>query len=69
MPDGMHDWTMANEHMAKVLAAKGYQYQFIFSKNAGHVDAATVAQTLPHALEYLWDGYPHRRIDDGHKNW
>lgn len=64
MPDGMHDWTLANEHMAKVLAAKGYQYQFVFSKNAGHVDGPTVAQTLPHALQWLWDGFPDRRIVD-----
>ena len=68
MPDGMHDWTLANEHMAKVLAAKGYQYQFVFSKNAGHVDGPTVAQTLPHALQWLWDGFPDRRIDDNDHN-
>ena len=69
MPDGMHDWTMANEHMAKVLAAKGYQYQFVFSKNAGHVDGATVAQTLPHALQWVWEGYPNRRVDGGQHDW
>ena len=58
MPDGMHDWTLADERMAKVLADKGYHYQFLFARNAGHVDAATVAQTLPEALEWLWAGYP-----------
>jgi len=57
MADGMHDWARANEDMARVLAAKGYQYQFIFSHNAGHVDKATVAQTLPEALEFVWYGY------------
>ncbi|MGI3903179.1 MAG: alpha/beta hydrolase [Janthinobacterium lividum] len=57
MPDGMHDWTLADERMAKVLADKGYHYQFLFARNAGHVDAATVAQTLPEALEWLWAGY------------
>jgi S-formylglutathione hydrolase FrmB len=57
MADGMHDWTLADEGMAKVLAAKGYHYQFVFSRNAGHVDRATVAQTLPSALEWLWSGY------------
>ncbi len=56
--DGMHDWVLADEHMAKVLAAKGYHYQFIFSRNARHVDKPTVAQTLPEALEWLWKGYP-----------
>ena len=58
MPDGMHDWVLADESMARVLAAKGYHYQFIFSRNAGHVDRPTVAQTLPSALEWLWKGYP-----------
>jgi hypothetical protein len=58
MPDGMHDWVMANESMARVLAAKGYHYQFVFARNAGHVDRPTVAQTLPAALEWLWKGYP-----------
>ena len=60
LADGMHDWVLADEHMAKVLAAKGYQYQFLFSRNATHVDPATVAQTLPEALEWLWQGYPSR---------
>ena len=57
MRDGMHDWVVANEQMAKVLAAKGYQYQFVFAENAGHTDRAVKAQTLPEALEYLWRGY------------
>ncbi|MDR3538599.1 MAG: alpha/beta hydrolase-fold protein [Acetobacteraceae bacterium] len=60
MPDGMHDWVLADESMAKVLAAKGYHYQFVFARNAGHVDRPTVAQTLPSALEWLWKGYPVR---------
>jgi iron(III)-enterobactin esterase len=58
MRDNMHDWVEANERMAKVLAAKGYHYQFVFAENAGHVDRAVRAQTLPEALEYLWQGYP-----------
>jgi len=57
MRDGMHDWVLANERMAKVLAAKGYRYQFVFARNAGHTDGATKRQTLPEALEYLWQGY------------
>jgi iron(III)-enterobactin esterase len=57
MRDGMHDWVLANEEMAKVLAAKSYHYQFVFARNAGHVDHAAKAQTLPEALEYLWRGY------------
>ena len=58
IPDGMHDWTLSNELMAKVLAAKGYHYQFVFARNAKHVDRPTVSQTLPAALEWLWKGYP-----------
>ena len=57
MRDNMHDWVLANENMAKVLAAKGYHYQFVFAKNAVHVDRAVRLQTLPKALEYLWNGY------------
>ncbi len=57
MRDGMHDWVLANELMAKVLAAKGYHYQFVFARNAGHVDRAVRQQTLPEALEYVWQGY------------
>ncbi len=58
MRDDMHDWVLANERMAKVLAARGYHYQFVFAKDAGHVDHAVKQQTLPEALEYLWQGYP-----------
>ena len=58
MRDNMHDWVLANEQMAKVLAAKGYHYQFVFAPNAGHVDWAVREQTLAEALEYVWQGYP-----------
>jgi enterochelin esterase family protein len=58
MGDHMHDWVVANENMAKVLAAKGYHYQFVFARNAGHTDREVKQQTLPEALEYLWQGYP-----------
>ena len=56
--DGYHDWVLANENMAKVLATKGYHYQFLFARNAGHVDRAVKQETLPEALEYIWQGYP-----------
>jgi enterochelin esterase-like enzyme len=58
MRDNMHDWVLANENMAKVLADKGYHYQFVFAKNAGHCDGAVKQQTIPEALEYVWQGYP-----------
>ena len=57
MRDNMHDWVLANENMARVLAAKGYHYQFVFARNAGHTDRTVKQQTLPEALEYLWQGY------------
>jgi enterochelin esterase family protein len=58
MHDNMHDWVVANENMAKALAAKGYHYQFVFARNAGHCDRGVKQQTLPQALEWLWKGYP-----------
>lgn len=58
IPDGMHDWTLSAALMAKVLAEKGYHYQYLFVRNAKHVDRPTIAQTLPSALEWLWKGYP-----------
>jgi iron(III)-enterobactin esterase len=60
MRDNMHDWVVANENLAKTLTAKGYHYQFVFARNAGHVDHAVKQQTLPEALEYVWQGYPTR---------
>jgi len=58
MRDNMHDWVVANENMARVLAGKGYHYQFTFARNAGHTDGRVKAQTLAEALEYVWKGYP-----------
>ena len=57
MRDNMHDWVVANENMAKVLADKGYHYQFVFARNAGHTDRNVKQQTLPEALEWLWHDY------------
>ena len=62
MRDDMHDWVLANENMAKVLAAKGYKYQFVFARNAVHCDMSVKRQTLPNALQWLWKDYP---IADG----
>jgi len=61
MRDNMHDWVQANENMARVLAAKGYHYQFVFARNAGHTDSSVKRQTLAEALEYVWRGYPATR--------
>ena len=61
MRDGMHDWVVANERMARALAEKGYHDQFVFARNAGHCDRATKLQTLPEALEWVWRGYSQAR--------
>jgi iron(III)-enterobactin esterase len=53
-----HNWIMANDRMAACFQAQGYHYQYVFAKNAGHVDGKVVHQTLPAALEWLWKGYP-----------
>jgi iron(III)-enterobactin esterase len=57
MRDGMHDWVEANNRMAKVLKDKGYAYQYLFCRNAGHSIGNAQAQFLPHALEWVWRGY------------
>lgn len=57
MRDGMHDWVEANHRMAKVLAAKGYPYQYLFCRNAGHGLRDAKRQFLPHAIEWVWHGY------------
>lgn len=60
MRDGMHDWVEANHRMAKVLKAKGYDYQYLFCLNNGHGIREAKPQVLPHALEWVWQGYPIR---------
>ena len=53
----MHNWVIANKRMADALRAKGYHYQFVYAMGAGHVDGKVVGQTLPQALEWVWQGY------------
>jgi iron(III)-enterobactin esterase len=53
-----HNWPMANRRMAAVLKAKGYATRFVFAKDAKHVDGRVIEETLPEALEWLWQGYP-----------
>jgi iron(III)-enterobactin esterase len=57
MRDNMHDWVVANERMAAALAKKHYPYQFVFARNAGHVERSVREQTLPEALLWVWQGY------------
>jgi enterochelin esterase family protein len=53
----LHNWVIANRHMAAALKAKSYHYQFVFADEARHTDANVIYQTLPEALEYLWADY------------
>ncbi|MDY3551828.1 alpha/beta hydrolase-fold protein [Gemmata sp. JC717] len=57
MRDDMHDWVEANHRMAKVLKAKGYEYQYLFCRGAGHSVGNAQTQFLPHAIEWVWKGY------------
>ena len=34
--ESYHNWVMANQRMAEILKAKGYDYRFVYSLNAGH---------------------------------
>ena len=60
MRDDMHDWVLANQRMARVLADKDYKYQFVFARDSGHCDRNVKMQTLPNALEFVWKDY---RVD------
>jgi iron(III)-enterobactin esterase len=53
----LHNWVLANQRMAAALKAKGYEFRFVFAKGAKHTDGRVTRQTLPGALEWLWQGY------------
>jgi enterochelin esterase-like enzyme len=53
-----HNWPLANNRMAAVFKKKGYDYRYVWARQAGHVDNRVVMQTLPSALEWLWRDYP-----------
>jgi enterochelin esterase family protein len=55
--DTWRNWVLANDRMAAALKAKGYKYQYVYSRDSGHTDRAVVGNTLPEALEWLWSGY------------
>ena len=54
---GLRNWPLANNRMADVLKAKGYDYQYLWSEGAGHVEKGLVRQTLGEAMEWLWKNY------------
>jgi enterochelin esterase-like enzyme len=49
-----HNWPLANDRMAAVLTAKGYDTRYVFCNGAVHVDARAIEATLPGALKWLW---------------
>lgn len=53
----LHNWPFANYRMAQELRKKHYPYQFVWAKDARHVDGGVVRQTLPQALEWVWKGF------------
>ncbi len=53
----LHNWVIANQHMAAALKAKGYKYRYVYAEGSGHTDGAVINQTLAGALEWLWQGY------------
>ena len=61
MRDDMHDWVEANNRMAQVLKAKGYHYQYLYCQNSGHGVGNAKTEFLPHALEWVWNGYAPRK--------
>jgi enterochelin esterase family protein len=52
-----HNWVMANERTAKSLAAKGYDYRYVYSRNSRHCDRKVFEHTLADTLVWMWQGY------------
>jgi len=52
---------IANSRLARILKDKGYAYQFVYSKGAGHTQRKVINNSLPQALEYVWLDYTPRR--------
>jgi len=59
--EGRRNWVIANSRLAKTLKDKGYAYQFVYSKGAGHTQRKVINNSLPQALEYVWLDYTPRR--------
>ena len=58
MPEGTYrNWPLANNRMADVLKAKGYEYQYLWAEKAGHVERGMERQTITEAMEWVWKTY------------
>ena len=51
----MHDWVLAAELHGEGAGRQGLPLSIRLPRNSKHVDRPTVAQTLPAALEWLWN--------------
>jgi enterochelin esterase family protein len=51
-----HNWVMANERTAAALAAKGYDYRYVFSKKSRHCDRNVFEHTVADTLVWMWRG-------------
>ena len=58
--ESRRNWVTANSRLAKILKDKGYHYQFVYTRDAGHTQRKVINHTLPQALEYVWQGYSSR---------
>jgi enterochelin esterase-like enzyme len=54
-----HNWVMANQRTAAALAAKGYDYRFVFSRDSRHCDRRVFQHTLADTLVWAWQDYDH----------
>jgi enterochelin esterase-like enzyme len=52
-----HNWVMANERTAKALAAKGYDYRYVFTRDSKHCDRRVFEHTLADTLVWMWEGF------------
>lgn len=55
--EGYRNWPLANNRMAGALKAKGYEYQYVWADDAGHVERGVERQTLAQAMEWMWATY------------
>ncbi len=52
-----HNWVMANERTASALAAKGYDYRYVFSRATKHCENRVFEHTLADTLVWMWQDY------------
>lgn len=52
--ESYRNWPLANNRMAAALRAKGYEYQYLWSTESGHVERGVERQTLEQAMEWVW---------------